>query len=217
MIVLVNLQAILHRIGETPLLALAVLGGIGYLLGSLPFAVWVTRLVKGVDVREAGSRHATTTNTIRQAGFGPGVVVLILDLAKGAFPVWLAVAAGAPDWVVGCVSAAAVAGHCWPVFAGFRGGMGLATAGGGYLVVSPLGFAIVLGLLIGLTLLIRHGARASILTGVLAAPLVWVAGLRGPVIWIALMSGVVFAVRFTIDWRREYRELWLDREKQIEN
>jgi glycerol-3-phosphate acyltransferase PlsY len=217
MIVLVNLQAILHRIGENPFLALVILGGIGYLMGSLPFAVWVTRLVKGVDVREAGSQHATTTNTIRQAGFGPGVIVLILDLAKGAAPVALATASGAPDWVVGCVSAAAVAGHCWPVFAGFRGGMGLATAGGGYLVVSPLGFAIVLGLLVAATLLLRHGARASILTGFLAAPLVWLAGLRELVIWIALLSGLVFAVRFTIDWRREYRELWLDREKKIEN
>ena len=208
-----NHPAILPRIAETSFLALVVFGGIGYLFGSLPFAVWVTRLVKGVDVREAGSHHATTTNTIRQAGFGSGVVVLILDIAKGAVPVALAAAAGVPDWVIGCVSAAAVAGHCWPVFAGFRGGMGLATAGGGYLVVSPLGFAIVLGLLVGLTLLLRHGARASILTGILAAPLVWLLGLRGPVLWVALLSGAVFAARFTIDWGREYRELWLDREE----
>ncbi|HUF39848.1 MAG TPA: glycerol-3-phosphate acyltransferase [Anaerolineales bacterium] len=210
-----NLQVILHRIGESPALALFVLVVIGYLFGSLPFAVWVTRWVKGVDVRAAGSHHATTTNTIRQAGFGPGVVVLVLDIAKGAIPVALAASAGAPDWVIGCVSAAAVAGHCWPVFAGFRGGMGLATAGGGYLVVSPLGFAIVLGLLVGLTLLLRHGARASILTGILATPLVWLLGLRGPVLWVALLSGLVFAARFTIDWGREYRELWLDREKKI--
>jgi glycerol-3-phosphate acyltransferase PlsY len=212
-----DFQVILHRIGEAPFTALLIFGSIGYLCGSLPFAVWVTRLVKGVDVREAGSRHATTTNTIRQAGFGPGALVLLLDLAKGAFPVWLAVLAGAPDWVIGGVSAAAVAGHCWPLFAGFMGGMGLATAGGGYLVVSPLGFLIVLGLLVAATLLLRHGARAGVMTGLLAAPVVWLVGLRGPAIWVALLSGLVFAARFTVDWRRKYRELWLDREHKIEN
>jgi glycerol-3-phosphate acyltransferase PlsY len=206
-----NFPAILPRIGSSPFLALAILGTTGYLLGSLPFAVWVTRWVKGVDVRSAGSHHATTTNTIRQAGFLPGLLVLVLDIAKGAVPVGLAAAAGSPGWVIGLVSAAAVAGHCWPVFADFRGGMGLATAGGGYLVVAPIAFAIVLGLLIGLTLLIRHSARASVATGLLAGPVLWAAGLTGPILWIALFSGLVFASRFTIDWRREYRELWLDR------
>lgn len=51
-------------------------GLLGYLSGSLPFAIWITRLFEGVDVREAGSGHATTTNTIRQARFGPGALVL---------------------------------------------------------------------------------------------------------------------------------------------
>jgi len=63
---------------------------LGYLCGSLPFAIWITRLFKGVDVREAGSGHATTTNTIRQAEFGPGALVLMLDIAKGFLPTWLA-------------------------------------------------------------------------------------------------------------------------------
>ena len=53
---------------------------LGYLSGSLPFSIWVTRLVKHVDVRDAGSGHATTTNTIRQAGFGWGALVAILDV-----------------------------------------------------------------------------------------------------------------------------------------
>lgn len=63
---------------------------LGYLSGSLPFALWITRLVKGVDVRQAGSGHATTTNTIRQAGFGAGALVFVLDTAKGFLPTWLA-------------------------------------------------------------------------------------------------------------------------------
>jgi glycerol-3-phosphate acyltransferase PlsY len=64
---------------------------LGYLFGSLPFSVWITRYVKHVDLRDSGSGHATTTNTIRQAGFGWGALVLILDISKGFIPTYLAV------------------------------------------------------------------------------------------------------------------------------
>ena len=67
---------------------------LGYLFGSLPFSVWVTHLAKGVDVRDAGSGHATTTNTIRQAGWGWGALVAILVVAKGFIPTYLAVSVG---------------------------------------------------------------------------------------------------------------------------
>lgn len=205
--------AILPRIGAEPLAAVIVFGVIGYLAGSLPFAIWVTRWVKGVDVRDAGSRHATTTNTIRQAGFQAGAAVLLLDIAKGFVPVSLAASSGAPAWVAGAVAAAVVAGHCWPVFAGFRGGMGLAAAGGGYLAVSPLGFLITLGVLLALTLSIRHSARAGLVMGLVAAPVLMLFKLGAPVIWVAFLSGLVIAARFTVDWKREYTELWLDREQ----
>ena len=189
---------------------------LGYVLGSLPFAIWITRLVKGVDVRDAGSGHATTTNTIRQAGFGWGALVLLLDIAKGFLPVWLALQVGRdgiPPYVVPVTAALAVAGHCWPLFAQFRGGMGLATAGGALLALSPLAFVLCLGLLILLTLTVRHSARASVFTGVLIAPMLWLFNQRGPVFWAAIGVGLVIAFRFLIDWNRQYRELWLDREK----
>jgi acyl phosphate:glycerol-3-phosphate acyltransferase len=59
---------------------------LGYVAGSLPFSIWITRHVQGVDVRDAGSRHAITTNTIRQAGFGWGALVLIFDITKRYIP-----------------------------------------------------------------------------------------------------------------------------------
>jgi len=188
----------------------------GYLSGSLPFSIWVTRYVKGVDVRDAGSGHATTTNTIRQAGFGWGALVGILDVAKGFIPTYLALRAGQDDilsYIVPLTAALAVAGHCWPLFAQFRGGMGLATLGGALLAVNWFSFVIGLGLLLTLTLIIRHGARASVLTGILIAPLFWLMDLRGMELWIALACGLLIAYRFLIDWNRHYRELWLDREK----
>jgi glycerol-3-phosphate acyltransferase PlsY len=186
---------------------------IGYLSGSLPFAIWITRLVKGVDVRNAGSGHATTTNTIRQAGFLPGALVFILDVAKGFGPTWLALKAAPVVWIVPLTAAMAVIGHCWPVFAGFRGGMGLAPANGGMMAVAPLAILIVYATLGLLTLILRHSARASVVTGILFTPLLWAAGVRGPLLWIGAAVGVVVAFRFMIDWNRRYRELWLDREK----
>jgi acyl phosphate:glycerol-3-phosphate acyltransferase len=187
---------------------------LGYLCGSLPFAVWITRLVKGVDVRAAGSGHATTTNTIRKAGFLPGALVFVLDVAKGFGPTWLALHYAPVAWIAPLTAALAVVGHCWPVFAGFRGGMGLAPANGGMMAAAPIAILIVYAMLGLLTLLLRHSARASVITGILFTPLLWLAGLRGPVLWIGAAVGAVIAFRFLIDWNRKYRELWLDREKK---
>ena len=185
----------------------------GYLSGSLAFSVWITRLVKGVDVREAGSGHATATNTIRQAGFAPGLLVALLDLTKGFIPVWLALKYAPSIWIVPLTAAMVVIGHCWPVFAGFRGGMGLACTGGALQAVDPLAFLVTVAILIFLTLVVHHGARASVITALLTAPSFWLIGLRGIEFWMAVTVGVVIASRFLIDWNRTYRELWLDRQK----
>jgi len=184
---------------------------LGYLSGSLPFSVWITRFIKGVDVRDSGSGHATTTNTIRQAGFGPGAAVLILDLAKGFIPTWLALKYAPAMWVVPLTAAFVVVGHCWPVFAQFRGGMGLASAGGCVLAVSLLAFLISVAILIILTLIVHHSARASVFAGIAVAPVLWLIGQRGIEFWVAVAVGLVIAYRFLIDWNRQYRELWLDR------
>jgi glycerol-3-phosphate acyltransferase PlsY len=186
---------------------------LAYLSGSLPWAIWITRWVKGVDVRDAGSGHATTTNTFRQAGLLPALLVLGLDIAKGWLPVWLALRLGAPAIVLALVALAAAAGHCWPIFAGLRGGMGLATAGGAILALSPLGFLLGLAYLILMVLLLRHSARASVVVGATLPLLYRFFPYPFPpeLVWVAAGAGVVIAVRFLIDWNRRYRELWLDR------
>jgi acyl phosphate:glycerol-3-phosphate acyltransferase len=186
---------------------------LGYLSGSLPFSILVTRVVKGADVRDAGSGHATTTNTIRQLGFGWGALVAALDLAKGFIPTYLASQYSNETWVVVLTAALAVVGHCWPLFAQFRGGMGLAPFGGALLATNWFSLVIGAGVLLTLLLIIRHGARTGVLTGILIAPLFWLFNLRGVEFWIALACGLVIAYRFLIDWNRKYRELWLDREK----
>ena len=187
---------------------------LGYLFGSLPFSIWITRFVKNVDVRDAGSGHATTTNTIRQAGFGWGALVLLLDIAKGFIPVFLAIRFSGELWVIAVTATLAVAGHCWTIFAGFRGGMGLATTGGALLAINPLAFLICLAVLITLVLVIRHSARASVFAGIVISPVLWLFNIRDAAFWVAIGAGAVIAIRFLIDWNRQYRELWLDREKK---
>ena len=142
--------------------AAAIIGA--YLMGSIPFGLWVSYLVAGVDIREGGSGHISTTNTMRHAGWAAGVLVLVLDMAKGFAPTYFALKLGLPGWGIALTATLAVIGHCWPVFAKFKGGMGLATTGGALLAVSPLGMAIGLGVLVALVLLYGHSARGSAMT-----------------------------------------------------
>ncbi len=186
----------------------------GYLSGSLPFAVWIMRWTKGIDVREGGSGHMTATNTIRQAGWLPGILVFFLDTAKGYLPIYLAIHLGLPDWSVGVTAMLAVIGHCWPAFAQFRGGKGLAVTGGALLAVSLPGFLIAAGVLIFFVLVTRHAARGSLFAALAFPAVLWFFGYRGAILYITVLAGLVIAGRFLLDWNRKYRELWLDREKR---
>jgi glycerol-3-phosphate acyltransferase PlsY len=111
----------------------------GYLLGSVPFGFLVAHAVRGVDVRTAGSGNTGATNVARVVGVGPGLLVLVLDAAKGALAVLLAraVLPGAPQ-VQALAGLLAVIGHVAPLWLGFRGGKGVATALGVLVVLVPL-------------------------------------------------------------------------------
>ncbi len=186
---------------------------LAYLAGSLPFSLWISKMVAGIDIRDDGSGHATTTNTIRQVGWFPGVIVFILDLSKGFLPTYFALLQGYSLPVIIFTAALAVIGHCWPIFAQFRGGMGLATAGGAFFAINLTGGLIALVVLISLVLLYGHAARASSAAGLVIAPVLWLIGYRETLFWAALVVGWILAVRFyQQDWHREYRELWLDRQ-----
>ena len=99
-------------------------------------------------------------------------LVFILDVAKGFAPTWLALHYAPAAWIAALTAALAVVGHCWPVFAGFRGGMGLAPANGGMMAAFPFAILITYAMLGLLTLILRHSARASVIAGILIAPAV---------------------------------------------
>jgi glycerol-3-phosphate acyltransferase PlsY len=108
-----------------------------YLLGSIPFSYLIVKIAKGRDVRTVGSGNAGATNVMRAAGKAAGVAALLLDCGKGVAAVVAARAVGAPGAVVGGAAAAVVAGHVFPVFLGFRGGKGVATAAGALGALAP--------------------------------------------------------------------------------
>ncbi len=117
---------------------------VAFLLGALPFALWIGRWARGIDVREHGSGNMGATNVLRLLGPGWGVATLLLDVAKGWTAVALAprclgllpVSAGGAWPLAGCV--AAVLGHMFTPLAGWRGGKGVATALGGFIALAPL-------------------------------------------------------------------------------
>lgn len=121
---------------STPLLIVTVL--IAYLVGAIPCGLLLTRFCGGGDIRQAGSGNIGATNVYRVAGKKLGILTLVADALKGALPVLAAKLLLFPHWAVALVAVAAFLGHCFPVYLGFKGGKGVATALGIYLVLSPL-------------------------------------------------------------------------------
>jgi glycerol-3-phosphate acyltransferase PlsY len=111
---------------------------LGYLLGSIPVGLIVGRIWLGRDIRQSGSGSTGTTNVLRNAGKVAAVVALLGDLTKGLLPALIGRYFWDDDLVASAGAMAAVTGHVWPVFAGFRGGKGVATTYGGILGLTPL-------------------------------------------------------------------------------
>lgn len=118
---------------------------LAYLLGSIPTAYILGRLVKGIDIRKMGSGTVGTVNAFRSLGFRSALVILVVDIGKGMLAVLAAQALGLALPVVLLAGAAAVVGHNWPVFLHFQGGRGSATTLGVLLLLIPRELLITLG------------------------------------------------------------------------
>jgi len=135
------------------MLEMILLAAGAYLLGSVPFGVMITRLLKGIDPREHGSRNIGFTNVLRVAGWGPGLLTLIGDMGKGYLSVAVAQKAIGDERVMMMAGLASVLGHNYPLFLKLKGGKGVAT-----------GFGVLLGLmpLIGMITLILWGSVVGV-------------------------------------------------------
>jgi glycerol-3-phosphate acyltransferase PlsY len=135
---------------------------IGYLLGSISFAVLFVRAATGRDIRAEGSGNAGATNVLRAYGKKLAIVVALLDVAKGAAAVLLVrLVTADPVWAA-AAGFAAILGHVFPVFYGFRGGKGVATAVGAFLVLSPLALACCLAVFVAIVAATRYVSLGSV-------------------------------------------------------
>jgi len=146
---------------------------IGYLLGSIPTAYIVSRIRKGIDIRNVGSRNMGGANVMREIGTHEGVFVGLIDVTKGAVAILIAQALDIPElWIFG-TGFAALVGHNFPVFAGFKGGRGSATIIGIFLVLAPEAILVTL-VIIAIPFLTTRKFTAAILIGFALLPLfVW--------------------------------------------
>lgn len=119
--------------------------GAAYLLGSVPFAIVLVRLFRGMDVRTQGSGNAGATNVLRTAGRPLAVATMLLDVGKGAGAVLLMLAVTYDARWLGAAAVAATLGHVFPVWFSFRGGKGVATAIGAFGVLAPWAVLAVVG------------------------------------------------------------------------
>ncbi len=155
---------------------------LAYLLGSIPTSLWLGRAIKGVDLREHGSGNAGATNAFRVLGKPIGIAVLLLDMLKGFLAVNLTllqhvILPGSEAWMIMKITLGllAVVGHIFPVFAGFRGGKGVATITGVGLAIHPMAALAAMGVYLLVFLFTRISALGSLLA-VLTYPvwMIWV-------------------------------------------
>jgi len=168
---------------------------IGYLLGSIPTAYLVSRIRRGIDIRNVGSRNMGGANVMREIGAREGVFVGLIDIAKGAGAILIAQALNISElWVFGAGFAALV-GHNFPVFARFRGGRGSATIIGIFLVLAPEAMLITLAV-VAVPFFTTRKFGAAILIGFALLPLfVWLLEGSLALVRYALVIDVFMLIR----------------------
>lgn len=174
---------------------------LGYLTGSVPFAFLLARGA-GVDVRWAGSGNVGAANVLRTAGPWRGIVVLVLDVAKGALAVVLALVSNAGVTLTAMAAAAAVVGHIYPVWLRFRGGKGVAVAAGVFAVLAPQATSAALLLFLATVLTTRYVSAGSIVAALALPPATWAFGEPRAVVAAAAGTGALIVFRHRDNIRR---------------
>ncbi|RXY98713.1 glycerol-3-phosphate 1-O-acyltransferase PlsY [Fictibacillus sp. S7] len=145
-----------------------------YLLGSISFSYIITKELNKGDIRKLGSGNAGATNTLRVIGVGPAIFVLLLDVLKGIVPVWVALSLHFPLTTAIIAGGMAIIGHNWPVYYGFKGGKGVATTIGVFVVASFFPSLIAGILVILIIALTRYVSLGSIVFMILTPVLMFV-------------------------------------------
>lgn len=195
-------------------------GIIAYLLGSIPTAVWVGRAKYDIDVREHGSKNAGATNTFRVLGKKPGIVVLSIDIIKGIVAVTAPFASGIGTWQsdhlvnVQLVAAlCAVIGHVLPIFAGFKGGKGVATSLGVVVGIHPPAAGIMILIFLVVFILSNFVSLGAIIAAI-SFPLILKFIFDIQSLWLQVFS-IVLATAVIIAHRKNIKRLLKGEENKM--
>ena len=146
---------------------------VAYLIGSIPFGYLIVRTKEGSDIRQTGSGGTGATNVSRRAGKAAGVLTLLLDASKGAAAVLIAQNVSDSDWVKAAAAIAVIVGHIFPVWLGFRGGKGVATGVGVFIVLAPVALLCAGVIFVSIVFFTRYVSLGSIMAAALIPLLVW--------------------------------------------
>jgi glycerol-3-phosphate acyltransferase PlsY len=143
---------------------------LAYLLGSVSFSILVVWLIARKDIRREGSGNAGATNVLRNYGAKAGIAVAVLDLLKGAAAVWAMRAITAAPGYLAAAAFAVVLGHIFPLYFRFRGGKGVATTLGAFLVLVPAATAVAIALFLVVVALTRYVSLGSVIASTALPP-----------------------------------------------
>jgi glycerol-3-phosphate acyltransferase PlsY len=183
-----------------------------YLIGSIPSAVWIGKALCGVDVRESGSKNAGATNTMRVLGVKVGIPVLLIDIFKGFSAVKLALCssymAGSNAYVNFqlVLGVCAVLGHVFPIFAGFRGGKGVATIAGVLLALHLPATLVAGGVFFCALLISKRVSVGSLLMGI-SYPISIIAVFKSEFLSLKIFSLAICVLLFVTHRKNIYRLL----------
>src|SRR5262245_61817713 len=175
---------------------------IAYMIGSVPFAWILARRWGASDLRRVGSGNVGAANALRAAGVAPGVIAVLLDAAKGAITVLIAQRLNGPPVVPAVAGLAAILGHVYPVWLGFHGGKGVATAWGAFALLAPMAAAPVLTVFLVVVWITRYISLGSIVATTALPPLAYLTGSSPAVVAIAAAAAGLIVFRHRSNLRR---------------
>lgn len=176
-----------------------------YLIGAVPVGLLIARWVGGVDLRTQGSGNVGMANAVRVSGWKAGAAVMAADMFKGVLAVLLARSLDLPPLAVAAAGLAAVVGHNWSIFLGFRGGKGVATSLGIAFVLGPKVALLLMVLWFAVVALTRYSSLASII-GLVAAPFaMWLGRQPQEAVVFCAATAVLGVVRHRVNIARLLR------------
>jgi len=166
-----------------------------YLIGSVPFAWLLARRWGAADLRRVGSGNIGAANVLRASGVKAGVLVAVLDIAKGALSVMLAARFGDNAAAPAAAGLAAIVGHIYPVWLRFRGGKGVATACGVFSMLTPLAVPPALGIFVVTVWITKYISLGSVLASIALPPIAYALGSPAPAVAAAFAAAVIIVFR----------------------